>query len=76
MTRKHTTLNLDEALVQEAREILGTTQVTETVHEALREVIRQRARRRLMEYDTPYLTPEAIREWREDRELPWREGEA
>jgi Arc/MetJ family transcription regulator len=36
---RHTTLNLDMDLVEEARRVLKTEHVTETVHRALREVV-------------------------------------
>lgn len=48
MARK-TALLIDDALVAQVREILGTSSTTETIHEALREVIRVRGRARLVE---------------------------
>ena len=42
--RKHTTIDLDRELVGEARQILGTTTTTETIHAALAEVVRGRRR--------------------------------
>ncbi len=42
--RKHTTIDLDADLVGKARELLGTTTTTETIHAALAEVIRGRRR--------------------------------
>ena len=42
--RKHTSVYLDMALVDEARRALGTTTLTETVHAALNEVVRRRRR--------------------------------
>jgi Arc/MetJ family transcription regulator len=38
---KRTSLNLDMSLVDEARQELGTTGTTETVHRALAEVVRR-----------------------------------
>lgn len=42
--RKHTTIDLDRELVGEARQVLGTTTTTETIHAALAEVVRGRRR--------------------------------
>jgi len=42
--RKHTTIDLDANLVGQARELLGTTTTTETIHAALAEVVRGRRR--------------------------------
>ena len=42
--RKHTTIDLDRQLVGEARQLLGTTTTTETIHAALAEVVRGRRR--------------------------------
>jgi Arc/MetJ family transcription regulator len=47
--RDKTSLVIDRAKVAEAREILGTTTLAETVDAALEEVIALAARRRLME---------------------------
>ncbi len=45
---KHrTTIELDEALLQETREVLGTTGIRETVEAAMREVTRAAKRARL-----------------------------
>jgi Arc/MetJ family transcription regulator len=46
---KRTSLNLDMALVDEAREVLGTRGTTETVNRALAEVVRHDKLRRLTE---------------------------
>ena len=67
---KHTTLNLDTDLVDEARSILGTSGTTETIHEALREVIGRRKRMRLLDYDFSSLTPESLAKMRENRIFP------
>jgi Arc/MetJ family transcription regulator len=42
--RKHTTIDLDRELVAAARQALGTTTATETIHAALEEVVRSRKR--------------------------------
>ncbi len=59
MAIKKTALMLDQELVQQVQEILGTATTTETLTEALREVIRvqgrarhyERLRRRELELD-------------------------
>jgi Arc/MetJ family transcription regulator len=47
--RRHTTIDLDHELVAEARQVLGTTTATETVHAALAEVVRGRRRMAILE---------------------------
>lgn len=47
--RKHTTIDLDHELVGEARQVLGTTTTTETIHAALAEVVRGRRRMAILE---------------------------
>jgi Arc/MetJ family transcription regulator len=47
--RKHTTIDLDRELVDEARRVLGTTTATDTIHAALAEVVRRRRRMALLE---------------------------
>lgn len=64
---KRTSINLNLDLVNEAKEILGTEQTTETVHRALREVVRREHLRRLAEMDFPDLTLEAIEQMRRGR---------
>ena len=64
---KRTSLNLDQDLVAEAREVLGSNGTTDTVHRALEEVVRQEKLRRLTEYDFSELTPEKLRELRPTR---------
>lgn len=44
-----TALRLDEELLAQARDLLGTRTTTETVHAALAEVVARRARERLFE---------------------------
>jgi Arc/MetJ family transcription regulator len=65
--RKHTTINLDQDLVQEARRVLGTSQTTETIHRALAEVVNREKRRRLLELDFPGLTAESLERLRRNR---------
>ena len=49
MAVRKTALLLDDELVAQVRDILGTASTTETITEALREVIRVRGRARLVE---------------------------
>jgi Bacterial antitoxin of type II TA system, VapB len=72
-SRRHTTLNLNVALVEEAQCVLGTSQVTETIHRALQEVIDRDKRRRLLEMGMGDLTPQALEELR--RERPARDAD-
>jgi Arc/MetJ family transcription regulator len=44
-----TALRLDEDLLDQAREVLGTSSATETIHAALAEVVARRGRERLFE---------------------------
>jgi Arc/MetJ family transcription regulator len=64
---KHTTLNLDSELLEEAKRVLGTSRTTDTIHRALREVINYHKRLRLLEYDFSDLTPETLDEMRSPR---------
>lgn len=50
--RKHTTIDLDQELVREAADVLGTTRTTDTVHAALSDVVRRRRREGLFEIST------------------------
>ena len=43
------TIDLDAELVGEAREVLGTTTTTETIHAALEEIVRGRRRMAILE---------------------------
>ncbi|MGH9291668.1 MAG: type II toxin-antitoxin system VapB family antitoxin [Acidimicrobiales bacterium] len=47
--QKKTALRLDEQLLAGARDVLGTTTATETIHAALAEVVARRGRQRLFE---------------------------
>jgi len=62
--RRHTTLNLDVELLQDA---LGTSRTTETIHLALAEVVNRRRHQRLAARDLPGLTPETLEGMRRDR---------
>ena len=73
--RKHTTIDLDGDLVAQARQVLGTTTATETVHAALAEVVRGRRRMALLDLH-PGLTLEDLDAMRAHRfaEEPARYG--
>lgn len=47
--RKHTTIDLDRDLVDQARQALGTASATETIHAALAEVVRARRRMAILD---------------------------
>ena len=53
--RKHTTIDLDRGLVAAARQVLGTTTTTDTIHAALSEVVRGRRRMQILDLQ-PALT--------------------
>lgn len=50
MAVRKTSLAIDDAVIQQAQEILGTTGIRDTVDAALREVVRREAGRRLVEH--------------------------
>jgi Arc/MetJ family transcription regulator len=60
---RRTSMNLDMALVDEARVALGTTGTTETIHAALREAVRQTRLRYLLDRDFE-IRPEELAEMR------------
>lgn len=71
MSRRKTSVEIDEGLLEEVRGILATSTIRETIEEAFREVVRQRARReeiealslmRGMELDDPEVMAGAWRE--------------
>jgi Arc/MetJ family transcription regulator len=62
--RQHTTVNLDMQLMGEAQRILGTRQVTETIHRALQEIVNRDKRRRLLDLGLGDMTPEMLEEMR------------
>lgn len=68
---RRTTIEIDEALLEEAAHVLGTSGLKENVHTALASVVRAQRRRRLAErlrsgdgvdFDGP--TAAAARSWR------------
>jgi hypothetical protein len=77
MAKHHTTVNLDEDLLREARELLGTEGVTDTLHTALQEVINFKLRMRLLKRE--FIAPEElerIRAWRTFEDEPQRHSES
>jgi hypothetical protein len=60
-------MNLDTGLVAEAREVLGTTGTTETIHRALSEVVLRARRKRAAALRFDDLTPEALEKVRRPR---------
>jgi Arc/MetJ family transcription regulator len=46
---RKTALRLDDELLEQARQVLGTKTATETIHAALAEVVARRGRARLFE---------------------------
>ena len=64
---KRTSINLDVDLVDEAKAVLGTSEVTETIHLALAEIVRMQRLRRLASRDFPDLTPATLAELRRPR---------
>lgn len=66
---KRTSLNLDMALVDEAREVLGTRGTTETVNQALAEVVRHDKLRRLTERVFDVDNDEIEAAWNDENDL-------
>lgn len=64
---KRTSLNLELDLVAEAREILGSSGTTDTIHRALEDVVRREKLRRLADEPFEDLTPEALERLRTTR---------
>ena len=61
---KRTSINLELDLVAAAREVLGSSGTTDTVHRALEDVVRREKLRRLAEYDfSEYDEKERRRAW-------------
>jgi Arc/MetJ family transcription regulator len=69
MTSRKTLVKLDEDLLAEAREVLGTTSIVDTVHQALKEVVALGARRRLI--DQQRELSESIDDPDEERRRAW-----
>lgn len=57
-------------LVAEARRILGTSRVTDTVNRALKDVVDRERRRQLLAMGRGGLTPEKLDEMRQSRSFP------
>lgn len=79
MTIRKTALMIDDELVGQARELLGTTTTTETLAEALREVIRMHGRARHfdrlrrregLDFEDPGVTAAGWQEWGPDGNAP------
>jgi Arc/MetJ family transcription regulator len=49
VTERKTVVKIDEDLLAEAKEVLGTTSIVDTVNQALKEVVALGARRRLID---------------------------
>lgn len=65
-TTRRVTLNVDEQLLREAGQLLGTTSMTETINGALDEYVSLQHRLQLVEHDFD-LTPEMLEEIRKPR---------
>jgi Arc/MetJ family transcription regulator len=68
---RRTTIEIDDALLDEAAQVLGTTGLKDTVHSALSAVVRAQRRRRLADrlrtgegVDFDADTTTAVRTWR------------
>lgn len=72
---KHTTLNLDMDLVEEAKRVLKTSHVTDTVHRALQEVVAAKRRASLARRQLD-LTPKSLQSIRKARRLTERSSAA
>ena len=68
---KRTSLNLDTGLVAEARDALGTSGTTDTVHAALREIVRKRRIEWLLGYDMSLTDEEHEELERDEHEGEW-----
>lgn len=64
--RKHTTIDLDQDLVRQAGEVLGTSRTTDTIHAALADVVRRRLRMDILRL-RPALTLEDLHAMRAHR---------
>ena len=65
-TTRRVTLNVDEALLEDAKELLGTDSMTEAINGALEEYVCLQMRLRFLERDLD-LTPEMLDEIRSPR---------
>ena len=66
---RRTSLNLDTALLDEARQVLGTHGTTETVNRALAEVVRHDKLRRLTEMVFDVDNDEIEAAWNDESDL-------
>lgn len=64
---KRTTINLDQDLVRDAAEVLGTARMTDTIHAAMSEIVRRRRLEEVTKLEFPDLTLEGIKEMRKPR---------
>jgi Arc/MetJ family transcription regulator len=69
MTDRKTLVKIDEELLTEAKEILGTSSIVDTVNQALKEVVALGARRRLLERQRSL--SESIDDPDEERRRAW-----
>jgi outer membrane lipopolysaccharide assembly protein LptE/RlpB len=64
---KRTSILLERDLVDSAAEALGTTTITETIHESMRQIVARETRRRVLAKivsgDVPLPTMEDLRRW-------------
>lgn len=69
MTERKTLVKIDEDLLAEAREILGTSSIVETVNQALKEVVALAARRRVLRQER--LMSEGVTDQAAERRQAW-----
>lgn len=73
---RHTTINLDLDLLDEAKATFGTSGTSETIRRALREAVDREKRRKFLELDFSSLTEEVLAEMRKPRTFGSSAGEA
>lgn len=64
---KRTTINLDQDLLDEAADVLGTSRMTDTVHAAMSDVVRRQKLERLTKLEFPGMDLEKLKEMRRPR---------
>jgi len=64
---KRTTINLDQDLLDEASDALGTSRMTDTVHAAMSDVVRRRKLEALTKMEFPDLDWETTKAMRRPR---------
>jgi hypothetical protein len=67
---RRTSLNLDLELVERAKDALGTTTTTETVHKALAEVWRREAAKRMAAWRFDHMGPDWVEKLRREQWAP------